>query len=138
MTFRPRSPRALGLALALAAVVLAAARCVPTATITILRPSTDFLTDDATLDVRVQISSGFDAGSVEVRLDGVDLIAGLGLAPPFTDAAAGQVGEALGASGSLAAAALGDPFAAPPVGGGATSEFRAGFAAAAGARTQGP
>jgi hypothetical protein len=206
--------RAFSIAVAACAGLLSAATCTPTAAITIVRPSTDFLTDDAALEVFVQIPNAFDATTVEVRLDGVDLIDALGLAPPFNDeagavvvgphlalvsgftydptlpgnpkelrlvlaglpagsyglqvsairksdhaliarartfsfttafaqalradAAVGLAGESLGASGSLAAATLGDPFAAPPVGGGATSELRPGFAAAAGARTQAP
>jgi len=42
--------------------------------------------DDPTVALAAQVATAFDPLSVEVRVDGVDLIAALGLVPPFTDA----------------------------------------------------
>jgi hypothetical protein len=39
-----------------------------------------------TVALAARVGTNFDPGSVEVRLDGVDLVAALGLVPPFSDA----------------------------------------------------
>jgi hypothetical protein len=51
-------------------------------------PVDGHLYDDPTPVVAVQarVGSGYDAGAVQVRLDGVDVISALGLVPPFSGA----------------------------------------------------
>lgn len=55
-------------------------------TIVIDTPANEQLVQDGTLDVEARVAGTFDASTVEVRVGGVDLIAALGLVPPFSGA----------------------------------------------------
>ena len=82
---RRRHARAL-LGLALAASLALGARCQPFSTISILAPLPGFVVDDPSVVLSARVATAFDPASVEVRVDGVDLIAALGLTPPFANA----------------------------------------------------
>jgi hypothetical protein len=77
-----------------AALVLAAGIGAPCGTvfktIRIDRPADTLLVADGTLVVAARVAGAFDPATVEARIDGVDVIAALGLVPPF-DAASGVV-----------------------------------------------
>ena len=72
------------LAGAFVALLLLGPTCIPLQTIEIRRPHDGQLIDDATVRARVDVGFNFLPASVEVRLDGVDLVSGLGLSPPFS------------------------------------------------------
>src|SRR5574338_699252 len=74
---RPRVALALAAGLALS--------CKTFSTISILAPLPGFVTDDPSIALSARVATAFDPLSVEVRIDGVDLIAALGLTPPFSN-----------------------------------------------------
>jgi hypothetical protein len=59
-------------------------------TIAIDAPTQAAILDETPVAIEARVEGGFDQASVEVRIGGVDLIAALGLAPPFSGAG-GQV-----------------------------------------------
>jgi hypothetical protein len=67
---------------------LLAAPCGPLRTIVIDVPFDGALLEDPSHSVSLaaRVGTNFDLASVEVRLDGVDLVAALGLVPPFANA----------------------------------------------------
>jgi hypothetical protein len=69
----------------LLAVTLAATACPPTG-ITITKPRVNALEDDPGVAIEVKVPQSFTTTTNIVRIDGVDLIAALGLTPPFADA----------------------------------------------------
>jgi hypothetical protein len=71
---------------ALAGVGLLLGAGCPLQTVRIQSPRSGLLTDDPALAVSVRIGRNFVHDASVVRLDGVDLIAALGLTPPFADA----------------------------------------------------
>jgi hypothetical protein len=73
--------------LALAAPALLGAPCAPLDTIVVTAPARDALTDDPQLAASARAGRNFGTATLEVRLDGVDLVAALALTPPFFDAA---------------------------------------------------
>jgi hypothetical protein len=73
--------------LGLASALLLGAPCQPFSTISISTPVPGFVVDDPSLPVSANVATAFTPSTVEVRVDGVDLIDALGLAPPFTNAA---------------------------------------------------
>ena len=77
--------------LALAAPVLLGAPCAPLSTIVVTAPAKDALTDEPQISASARAGRNFGTATLEVRLDGVDLVAALALTPPFFDAA-GTVG----------------------------------------------
>ncbi len=78
--FRRLSTLAL---LCLLAVLLLGARCRFTG-ISIDAPAAGLILDAQPVAVLARLASSFDSQTVEVRLDGVDLIDALGLTPPFS------------------------------------------------------
>ena len=56
----------------------------PFDTVAIATPTPNLVVDDPALTVAARVATGFDPLSVEVRVDGVDLIDALGLVPPFS------------------------------------------------------
>ena len=83
-------PRAAAILFAASCLLATAASC-PLQTVQISKPRVGLLCDDPTLDLDVRVGRNFVPTSAVVRVDGVDLIAALGLTPPFA-----------GASGSVA------------------------------------
>jgi hypothetical protein len=83
---RPRgaAPPLLGLAFA-SCLALGAPCTAPTISIT--TPTPNLVVDDPSVSLAASVATAFDPLSVEVRVDGVDLIDALGLVPPFTNAA---------------------------------------------------
>jgi hypothetical protein len=82
--------RNAGVLLAASCLLATAASC-PLQTVQISKPRAGLLSDDPSLAVDVRVGRNFASTSAAVRVDGVDLIAALGLIPPFA-----------GASGSVA------------------------------------
>ena len=80
-----RSARAYRFVLLLIATSLIAARCGPPA-IVVTAPRSGALIDDSVVPAAGSISPEIERASVVVQLDGVDLIAALGLTAPFADA----------------------------------------------------
>ena len=72
--------------LGLASALLLGAPCQPFSTISISTPIPGFVVDDPSVSLTANVSTAFGAASVEVRIDGVDLIDALGLVPPFINA----------------------------------------------------
>jgi hypothetical protein len=72
--------------LLVASGLLAAALSCPLQTVQISKPRVGLLSDDPTLAIDVKVGRNFVFTSAAVRVDGVDLIAALGLTPPFADA----------------------------------------------------
>ncbi|MDJ0788617.1 MAG: hypothetical protein QNK05_17555 [Myxococcota bacterium] len=70
--------------LLLALVALPAMQCGPR--LSLDAPGEAQLLDEAPVLVTGEVAKAFQPASVELRLDGVDLIAALGLVPPFTGA----------------------------------------------------
>lgn len=79
---KPRAPAVL----LVATCALAMAASCPLQTVQISKPRAFLLSDDPTLDVEVQVGRNFAPASAVVRVDNVDLIAALGLTPPFAGA----------------------------------------------------
>jgi hypothetical protein len=73
----------------LAAALLATA-CPPTG-ITITKPRANALEDDPGVAIAISVPRSFTTTASLVRIDGVDLIAALGLVPPFADASGNVV-----------------------------------------------
>lgn len=69
----------------LSAAVVFATAC-PPAGITITKPRANALEDDPGVAIEVRVQPSFVTTASVVRIDGVDLIAALGLTPPFEDA----------------------------------------------------
>ncbi|HTY18887.1 MAG TPA: hypothetical protein VMH82_14255 [Myxococcota bacterium] len=78
--------RARVVALAAACLLVAAAASCPLQTVQISKPRGGLLDDDPTLAVDVKVGRNFVSTSATVRVDGIDLIAALGLTPPFAGA----------------------------------------------------
>jgi len=78
-------PRAAAILLAASCLLATAASC-PLQTVQISKPRAGLLSDDPALDVDVRVGRNFAPTSAGVRVDGVDLIAALGLTPPFAGA----------------------------------------------------
>lgn len=70
----------------IAAGALVAATGCPPATITISKPAANALEDDPAIVLELSVPRRFVPGGSVVRIDGVDLIAALGLVPPFENA----------------------------------------------------
>lgn len=68
-----------------AAVVLLGSGC-PLSTVAILNPRVASLQDDPAISLDVKVGRNFVQTGTVVRVDGVDLIAALGLVPPFAGA----------------------------------------------------
>jgi hypothetical protein len=83
-------PRLRALALALVAAGLLGAPCRPggLGTIVVDQPLDGALLDDpgGGVSAAARVGTNFDTPTLEVRLDGVDLLAALGLVPPFSGA----------------------------------------------------
>ena len=76
--------RSAGLAtLALICLALVGAKCTPV--FNLVAPDDGALLDEDPVAVVVMLAKAFDSTSVAVRVDGVDLIAELGLVPPFVN-----------------------------------------------------
>lgn len=71
---------------AIAVVALAAATGCPPAPIVISKPAANALADDPAIAIELSVPRRFVLDASVVRIDGVDLIAALGLVPPFDDA----------------------------------------------------
>jgi hypothetical protein len=78
------SPFSIAAGLAIATSLLAAG-C-PLRKVAIAQPQDGSLHDDPGVSVSVRVGRNFVHTGASVRVDGVDLIAALGLTPPFTDA----------------------------------------------------
>ncbi len=76
--------RARDLALLLCLGLLAVGGC-PFRSVSVDTPADGTLTDDAAFSSSTRVGANFDPASVQLRVDGVDLIAALGLTPPFSD-----------------------------------------------------
>lgn len=83
---RNRRPLFLLMSLVLAAGANGGANCGPFNNIAIDQPPLGSVFDNDPVAIALRIGRGFDPLSVEVELDGVDLIAALGLTPPFSGA----------------------------------------------------
>jgi hypothetical protein len=83
----PKTPRKTATVrlLVLALVASIAITCRPSATISIVAPLPGLVVDDPSVVLAARVATAFDPMSVEVRVDGVDLIAALGLTPPFAN-----------------------------------------------------
>jgi len=68
-----------------AAIVLLGSGC-PLSTVAIQSPRTSSLQDDPAISLDVMVGRNFVQTATVVRVDGVDLIAALGLTPPFAGA----------------------------------------------------
>ncbi len=83
---RARRPRASWLlVIATVAAAMLAARCGPDLALGI--PADGALLDETPVHLRGRVRRAVDFPTLELRLDGVDLLAALGLTPPFADAA---------------------------------------------------
>jgi hypothetical protein len=80
---RPRLSSTLLVALAAASL---GAPCGAPPPFSITKPREAQILPDAALPVVTQVGRAYDPASVVIELDGVDLLAALGLVPPFTDA----------------------------------------------------
>jgi hypothetical protein len=84
---QPSEPRFLRRVLAVALLLgLVGASCVPKA-VEVLAPTDRSLVDDPAVAIEVRVARTLDPESAAVRIDGVDVVAALGLTPPFADAA---------------------------------------------------
>jgi hypothetical protein len=72
--------------LAFAAVVVLLGSGCPLSTVAIVKPRTGSLQDDPSISLDVRAGRNFVQTGTVVRVDGVDLIAALGLVPPFAGA----------------------------------------------------
>jgi hypothetical protein len=81
---RPRLSSALLVALAIASL---GAPCSAPPPFSIAKPREAQLLPDPVVPVLTQVGRAYDPASVAIELDGVDLMAALGLVPPLTDAA---------------------------------------------------
>jgi hypothetical protein len=82
---RPRSARGYRLALLLLATGLIATRC-GTAAVVVTSPRAGAIIENNAVPAAGLVSPEIERASVVLRLDGVDLIAALGLTAPFADA----------------------------------------------------
>lgn len=70
----------------LAALAMLASTACPPSTVTITRPRANALIDDPGVAIEVRVPRRFVHDATSLRVDGVDLVAALGLTPPFADA----------------------------------------------------
>lgn len=80
----PGSPLAIFAGFGIAGLLLAAG-C-PLRTVSIVQPRDGSLHDDPDVSVAARIGRNFVHDAAVARIDGVDLVAALGLVPPFADA----------------------------------------------------
>ena len=76
--------------LAGAVAILVATGC-PPSTVTITKPRANALEDDPGVAIEVKVPQRFVTTASAVRIDGIDLVAALGLVPPFTGASGNVV-----------------------------------------------
>jgi hypothetical protein len=67
-------------------LLVAQSSCPPPSFVRVDAPANGALIDDPSVHVSISVSRDFDAPESVVRVDGVDLIAALGLTPPFANA----------------------------------------------------